>query len=447
MFINATAISDHIADTVGAHAASAISATPGALACPTDTTVQDFLDCLDAQLGAITGGTVVTTNTAQTITGLKTFSTTPIFSALSTGLVHSDASGVLTSSLLVDADVDAAAGIGYGKLALTDSIQNSDINSAAAIDYSKLDLADSIQDSDINSAAAIARSKLASGTAHQILVNDGSGVMSGVGPLTNGQLLIGSTGAAAQAATLTGTANQISVTGGAGSITLATPQDIGTSSNVTFNQVTTNTVQATGSGGLAIKANSGTTVATAGAGGGAQLVVEGALETNTSLIIQDPGAGTNAITVTAPSGLSGSYSMILPDNDGNANQVLGTNGSGTLSWVDATSGYSQNSDTTLTASDTIAIGTGNADRLQHWRVQSNGGAVTLSTTPFGSSDPQDRTIICLVGLSDSDTVTIPVNDAANGVVGQGDVTLNQYSTACFRYLSTEDRYVIESRSN
>lgn len=57
-----------------------------------------------------------------------------IDTTLSTGLVHSDASGILSSSLLVNADVDAAA--------------------------------------------AIARSKLASGSANHVIINDGSGVMS-----------------------------------------------------------------------------------------------------------------------------------------------------------------------------------------------------------------------------------------------------------------------------
>ena len=42
--------------------------------------------------------------------------------------------------------------------------------------------------------------------------------------LTNGQVLIGSTGAAPVGHTLTGTANEVIVTNGPGSITLSTPQ-------------------------------------------------------------------------------------------------------------------------------------------------------------------------------------------------------------------------------
>lgn len=51
----------------------------------------------------------------------------------------------------------------------------------------------------------------------------------------NGELLIGNTtGNTLAKATLTGTSNQITVTNGAGSITLSTPQSIGTASSVQF---------------------------------------------------------------------------------------------------------------------------------------------------------------------------------------------------------------------
>jgi hypothetical protein len=55
---------------------------------------------------------------------------------------------------------------------------------------------------------------------------------------TNGQILIGNTtGNTLSKATITGTSNQITVTNGTGSITLSTPQDIATGSNVTFNSL------------------------------------------------------------------------------------------------------------------------------------------------------------------------------------------------------------------
>jgi hypothetical protein len=55
--------------------------------------------------------------------------------------------------------------------------------------------------------------------------------------LTNGQILIGSTGANAAAANIAGTSNQVVVTNGANSITLSLPQSIATSSTVQFGTI------------------------------------------------------------------------------------------------------------------------------------------------------------------------------------------------------------------
>ena len=60
--------------------------------------------------------------------------------------------------------------------------------------------------------------------------------------LNNGQLLMGVTGGPPVAASITGTANQVNVTNGAGSITLSTPQDIATTSDPTFNNLTVTTI-------------------------------------------------------------------------------------------------------------------------------------------------------------------------------------------------------------
>lgn len=148
MFINAGSISAHIADTTGAHAATAISSTVGASVCPSSLEVQDFLDCLDAAVDAISGGGggVVNISGTQTITGLKTFSAlltatagltttgTNTLSSLGLGILHSSSGGVVSSSNIVNADVDAAA--------------------------------------------AIARTKIASGSNNHVIINDGSGVLS-----------------------------------------------------------------------------------------------------------------------------------------------------------------------------------------------------------------------------------------------------------------------------
>lgn len=99
-------------------------------------------------------------------------------------------------------------------------ITNTQVSGSAAIAYSKLNLTGSIVNADISASAAIARSKVATGTNFALLANNSSGLISDLGPLTNGQLLIGSTGTAASPSTLTA-GTGISITNGAGSITIA----------------------------------------------------------------------------------------------------------------------------------------------------------------------------------------------------------------------------------
>ncbi len=154
---------------------------------------------------------------------------------------------------------------------------------------------------------------------------------------TNGQLLIGNTtGNTLTKATLTGTANQVIVTNGTGSITLSTPQDIGTASSPTF-------------GGLILTGGLGLGVTSTATAGGTTIL----LGTSTSIqiftgsanqsvtlpaaniyasasgavyiiknrstgIITIQGAGTNTIDGSATYNLSLNDSIILV-SDGSAN--------------------------------------------------------------------------------------------------------------------------------
>ena len=171
-----------------------------------------------------------------------------------------------------------------------------------------------------------------------VLLSNSSGVLSSQA-LTNGQLIVGSTGSDPVAASLTGTSNQITVTPGAGSITLSTPQDIATTSDVTFDDITGTTsllaplLKSTSSGGLAIRSNGNTLIGTLGAGGGSQASFEGVVEVKDHLQLQDPGVGTNYTALHAYPGLAASYDLYFPQDDGSSNQVLTTDGSGNLSWT------------------------------------------------------------------------------------------------------------------
>jgi hypothetical protein len=90
-----------------------------------------------AQSADATHPGMVSTGT-QTFAGDKTLSGATTLSALSTGIVHSGSGGALTSSLILNADVDAAAAIVYSKLNLTGGIVDADVNASAAIAGSKI---------------------------------------------------------------------------------------------------------------------------------------------------------------------------------------------------------------------------------------------------------------------------------------------------------------------
>lgn len=104
----------------------------------------------------------------------------------------------------------------------------------------------------------------------------------------------------------------------------------------------------------------------------------------------------------------------------------------------------QNSNLTLAGSGTLAISLTHTQ--QTWLVQGASGAITMSTTPFGSSAPVSGAEIVVIGNDDTNSVTFPTNDAAKGIIGYS-VTLGKGQVATFKYNSTLDRYVIKSVSN
>lgn len=74
---------------------------------------------------------------------------------------------------------------------------------------------------DLNALAACADAKAPAGSTNSVQTNAGSGTFGSVGPLANGQIVIGSTGTAPQAANLTAGPG-INITNGPGSVTIST---------------------------------------------------------------------------------------------------------------------------------------------------------------------------------------------------------------------------------
>lgn len=110
------------------------------------------------------------------------------------GVISMSNTGVFsfTAGAIVNADVNASAGIVYSKLNLTGGIVNADVNASAGIVYSKLNLAASIVNADIAAGAAITRTKIANGTANRVLINDASGIFSENAAITANRAIVSS---------------------------------------------------------------------------------------------------------------------------------------------------------------------------------------------------------------------------------------------------------------
>jgi hypothetical protein len=112
--------------------------------------------------------------------------------------------------------------------------------------------------------------------------------------------------------------------------------------------------------------------------------VEGTAASGAAIrLYEDTDNGTNYIALQSPAALATNVTLTLPDNDGAASQVLSTDGSGVLSWVDSGGGTSGAgggiiiNNTTISTNYTIASGT-NGFSVGPMTV-SSGYAVTVSS--------------------------------------------------------------------
>lgn len=158
---------------------------------------------------------------------------------------------------------------------------------------------------------------------------------------------------------------------------------------------------------------------------------------------EDPGAGANVVRVAAPAALAASYDFVLPPDDGVDEDFFKTDGAGNNSYVAAVSALLYNNTQTPAAGGQL---TPHLKRVfQNLLISGNGGAVTLNVLPF-SATPPDGTMICLIGNSDANTVTIVSNDAAGGCIMDGDILLKKYYSITLQYQATQNRYVERGRS-
>lgn len=244
-------------------------------------------------------------------------------------------------------------------------------------------------------------------TANSVILSNGTGNLTS-SSLSNGQILIGSTGVAPVAANISGTASQILVTNGSGSITLSTPQNIGTTSSPTFSGLTLN----------------------------ADLLINGARE----LRFADSDSS-NYVALRAPNTIGTDFSLRLPSADGTSGQVLITDGAGNLSWSSAESGIPNASSITtglLTNTDwstfnnklgsnlisgMIFVGnvgnTATGVTMSGDAAISNTGALTIGTDAINSSKILDGSIVnadisAAASITDTKLATISTAGKVSG---------------------------------
>jgi hypothetical protein len=135
--------------------------------------------------------------------------------------------------------------------------------------------------------------------------------------MTNGQVLIGSTGAPPVLGTLTGTANRLTVTNGGGTITLTTPQDTHTAATPQFSSLGLNTA-APAAGNLSLTGSIGSYNGNTGANAGAPYQVAAA-----NLTGQTAAIGSTTLFTPAASGLyRATYYIVVTTTGTSVNLVL-----------------------------------------------------------------------------------------------------------------------------
>lgn len=191
------------------------------------------------------------------------------------------------------------------------------------------------------------------------------------------------------------------------------------------------------------------------------------LKTAKPIYFQDNG-GTNTVDISAPTTLSGSYSLNLPTAQGGANTYLKNDGSGNLSWAAASGGGGLlfgNTSGTDTYTVTIAGVTGYNDGDAYLISFSNGntvaaptlninglGAVTLYRNNDGQllgGDIQDNgTMLCVYDSGSSVFQCIGTSpNTLFAYVTNGDSSTITKGQPVYAFSGTGDRMVVKLANN
>jgi len=75
-------------------------------------------------------------------------------------------------------------------------------------------------------------------------------------------------------------------------------------------------------------------------------------------------------------------------------------------------------------------------------MEGNGGAVTISDTPFGTAHGfTGGKEVILMGTSDTNTITINTTDVPSGIISNGKIVLTRFSQVILIYNAALDRFI------
>lgn len=213
--------------------------------------------------------------------------------------------------------------------------------------------------------------------------------------------------------TVSGTANQVTVTHGVGTVTLSTPQDIATSSSVTFGQVNADNLRLDANTLSSTDTNGNVTISPDGTG-----IIDAKksiyLDSGTQIRILD-AAGGEYVALKAAATTTSSVVYSLPPADGTNGQFLKTDGAAALTWATASGGGGGASDDLYSEDFETGIGTWATykDAAGVSPVDGTGGSPTVVTFAGNGTTPIDLTADAIITKS-----------AANG---QGEGVSNSFT--------------------
>ena len=150
------------------------------------------------------------------------------------------------------------------------------------------------------------------------------------------------------------------------------------------------------------------------------------------LLSEASGSGTDTIRIQAPSAVTGNVVLTLPDGDGNAGQVLQTDGAGVLTWTDQSTGGAAGGDLTGTypnptiAANAVGSAEVAVDSLTAADLAADSvGASEIATGAVGTDEVAADSLTAADLAADS----VEASEIAAGAVGTSEVAADSLTAA------------------